>query len=417
MQINVPGFDSSPKLDAQGEPYTGRLTLKNVQWTKESDLLGTVTVTLDQVADAIESHLLWTDQAVQRGVQPTAPRDTPRELPLADGYPDATRYIFDAKNADSMTEKLLSNDKLFLSPLVWNLRPGSFEAYWDDASSQLFLYRGKIYLPDSHHRHQAILKAARAYRDHPSSYPEFRPSMQLKVELYLLDQAGEGDYFFDKNQRPKPTALSKAYDLTSSDDLSRLAKAVLESSSDLDRGTNRVTDRLGKKATHFVTLSTLREAMRTFAGGTEVTSVEMEGLASIAAEFFEMLSSIRPELQSSTLQADREGKLASTGVMFHAYAYLMRDYKDDIAKLGARRAKAKWAKALAGLSPQNTYRAGPWSGDFFDVDNPDWLTAGITRQNQRTGRLDVINTGGSRTSAANVLRHRVSSIALESESS
>lgn len=406
MKISVPGFLTSMKSDASGAPYTGRLTLRNVQWTKESDLFGTVTLTLEQIADATESHLLWTDQAVQRGLQPTAPRDTARELPVADGYPDSNRYVFDGKNADSMTEKLLMNEKLFLSPLVWNLRPGSFEAYWDDEAGVLYFYQGKIYLPDSHHRHQAILKAARAYRDHPASFPSFRPSMQLKVEVYLLDQTGEGDYFFDKNQRPKPTALSKAYDLTSSDDLSMLAKRVLRDSPDLDRGTNRVTDRLGKKAPHFVTLSTLREAMRTFAGGTEVTETEMEGLASIAAEFFAMLSDVRPELRSVTSQQQRDGSLASAGVMFHAYAHLMRDYREDIATLGARAAKARWQGAMKQLSP-DAIAANGWSGDFFDVANPAWLQAGITRRNARTGRLDVVNTGGTRRAAADVLRGRV----------
>ncbi|WP_130011162.1 DNA sulfur modification protein DndB [Serinicoccus sediminis] len=406
MKINVPGFLDTPKVDASGQPYVGRLLLRNVQWTDESDLFGTVTVTLEQVADAAEGRLLWTDQAVQRGLQPTAPKNTARELPLSDGYPDAGHYIFDARNADDMTEKLLANDQLFLSPLVWNLRPGTFEAYWNEETSELHLYNGKIYLPDSHHRHQAILKAMRAYRDHETGYPKFRPGKQLKVELYLLDQNGEGDYFFDKNQRPKPTALSKAYDLTSSDDLSMLAKRVLEENPDLDRGTNRVTDRLGKKAPHFVTLSTLREAMRTFAGGTEVTETEMEGLASIAAEFFTMLAQVRPELRASTPQSDRDGKLASAGVMFHAYAHLMRDYQSDIASLGPRAAKNKWSGALSRLAPESVVKVDQWTGDFFDVSNPEWQDSGITRLN-RNNRLTVLNTGGARTAAAGVLRRRV----------
>lgn len=407
MEINVPGFRRSPKVDAGGKPYTGRLLLRNVQWTDESEIFGTVTLTLEQIADAAESQLLWTDQAVQRGVQPTAPAGTARELPVSAGYPDPNRYIFDAKNADEMAEKLLTNEKLFLSPLVWNLRPGLFEAYWDSEKTELYLYQGRIYLPDSHHRHQAILKAARAYRDHPAGYAHFNPAKQLKVELYLLDQSGEGNYFFDKNQRPKPTALSKAYDLTSTDDLSMLAKRVLEVNPDLDRGTNRVTDRLGRKAAHFVTLSTLRESMRTFAGGTEVTETEMEGLASIAAEFLTMLARVRPELRSSTPQAQREGRLASAGVMMHAYAYLMRDYRADIAGMGPRAAKARWQEALSELAPDVPVTVGSWSGDFFDVSNPQWLTAGITRLNQRTNRLDVANTGGARRAAADVLRQQV----------
>jgi hypothetical protein len=407
MQINIAGFLNEPKRDSAGDPYTGRLRLRNVQWTDESDLFGTVTLTFDQVADAAESRLLWTDQAVQRGVQPTAAAGVPRELPISDGYPDSQQYIFDARNADALAEKILDNEKLFLSPLVWNLRPGTFEAYWDEGSSELWLYSGRIYLPDSHHRHQAILKAARAFREHPAGHPEFRPAKQLKIELYLLDQAGEGDYFFDKNQRPKPTALSKAYDLTTSDDLSMLAKKVLEINADLDRGTNRVTDRLGRKARHFVTLSTLREAMRTFSGGTEVTATEMEGLATIASEFFSMLARVRPELRSETLQDARVGSLASAGVMIHAYAYLMRDYRADIAALGSRAAKTKWTEAVDRLAVDARTSSATWDADFFDIGNPEWLDAGITRRNPRTDRLDVTNTGGARRAAADVLRARV----------
>jgi hypothetical protein len=408
MDMSVDGFLTQPKTDASGQFYAGRLLLRNVQWTSESDTFGTATLTLEQVADAAENRLLWTDQAVQRGLLPTAPVKTTRELPLADGYPDTTLYVFNRKNADDMVEKLLGNEQLFFSPLVWNLRPGSFEAYWNDETQELAIYSGRIYLPDSHHRHQAILKAARAYRENPGGHPQFSLAKQFKVEIYFLDRRGEGDYFFDKNQRPKPTALSKAYDLTSADDLSMLAKRVLELNPDLDRGTNRVTDRLGKKAPHFITLSTLREAMRTFAGGTEVTDTEMEGLAAVASEFFGMLAEVRPELRSDTTQSAREGKLGAAGVMIHAYAHLMREFRSDISTMGQRAAKKKWTDALGRLAADGHLEGDVWPGDFFDVENPVWLETGITRRNARTNKLDIANTGGARISAADVLRRRLS---------
>jgi hypothetical protein len=65
----------------------------------------------------------------------------------------------------------------------------------------------------------------------------------------------------------------------------------------LDAGVNRATDRLSKKAQHFLTLSTLRELMRTFAGSSEVEETELEGLAVTAAEFLDMLASVRRELR------------------------------------------------------------------------------------------------------------------------
>jgi hypothetical protein len=59
---------------------------------------------------------------------------------------------------------------------------------------------------------------------------------------------------------------------------------------------------LSKKAPQFITLSTLRELMRTFAGSTEVEETELEGLAVIAAEFLDLLADVRPELDVETPQ-------------------------------------------------------------------------------------------------------------------
>src|SRR3546814_4337195 len=112
MTPDIEGFLDAPKLDANGSVYRGRLDLASVQWTGEgADAFATITVTADQLADAAENRLIWTDQTVQRGVNPAAKEKVPRELALADGYPDKNHYIFDASNADEIVEKLLNGDR------------------------------------------------------------------------------------------------------------------------------------------------------------------------------------------------------------------------------------------------------------------------------------------------------------------
>jgi hypothetical protein len=144
VDLEVPGFLPEPKLTPTGSIYQGRVTLPGVQWTGVGrDIFATVTVTLEQLADAAESRLLWTDQSVQRGIKPTAPPGTARELAVSDGYPDDRYYIFDAANADDMMSKLLRGERLFLNPLVWNLRPSHFEAFWHQAENELIAYSGK----------------------------------------------------------------------------------------------------------------------------------------------------------------------------------------------------------------------------------------------------------------------------------
>jgi hypothetical protein len=339
------GFLSKPKKTAGGHIYSGRFTCRDVQWTGQGEeLLGTFTITAEELADAAESQLLWTDQDVQRGIRPdVAP--PPRELSVGAGYPDPKLYIFDSNNADDIAEKLLRGERVFLGPLIWNLRPSNFEAYWDKKTNAVHLYSGRIYLPDSHHRQQGILKAVRLYRESRSSYPRFTTTRQFKVELYFLSKADEGNYFFDKNQRPRPTAKSKAYDLTTLDDLSLLAKKVVEKSSALAGNVNRVTDRLTSNNPQVITLSTLREMMKTFAPADSFDEAEIEGLAIVAATFYDLVAEVRGEL-ARTDQKERkrirEQLVVDAAVMMHGYAYLMREFNDVIAKAGIRDATRDW---------------------------------------------------------------------------
>lgn len=409
--MEIKGFLSQPKHDVQGNIYRGRLTIPGVQWTGSgSEAFATFTITADQLADAAESNLIWTDQSVQRGINPTSTEKAEKELPLSSGYPDQKKYIFDDKNADDITEKLLRGSRLFLNPLIWNLRPGEFSAYWDKDNFSIYLYSGKIYLPDSHHRHQAILKAMRAIRENRHLSTKFNGDHQFKIELYFLDKDGEGNYFFDKNQRPKPTAKSKAFDLSTEDDLSVLSKKVIEKSSALQNGVNRVTDRLSKKSPYFMTLSTLREMMRTFAGTDEIDETELEGLTWVAADFFDILSSVRPEIGSKEIISRPQApqSLADAAVIMHGYASLMRDYGTDIGMLGNNAAKEKWKRLLHKLSPSENYIYHDWSGDFFDKRNPIWAENGIIKKTSDPNKLQILNTGGARSAAAKILRNRIS---------
>jgi hypothetical protein len=350
---------------------------------------------------------VWTDQDVQRGITPGLLPVPPRELALGDGYPDSASYIFDAANADDIAEKLLRGERLFLSPLVWNLRPGQFEAYWDEEAHSIYLYDGKIYLPDSHHRQQGILKAVRAYRETSSSYRKFSPTKQFKMELYFLSKEDEGNYFFDKNQRPRPTAKSKAYDLTTVDDLSLLAKKVIDKSEALRDNVNRVTDRLTAKNPQVVTLSTLREMMRSFAPTDSFDEVELEGLATVAATFYDLLAAVRPELgriDQKDRKSVRENSIVAQGVMMHGYSSLMRDFNDAIAEEGANNAVKEWEKLLGRLAGDKEYSFNSWRGDLFDKRNPLWQRVGVVKPGKDGRRLTVLNTGSARAECGRVLR-------------
>lgn len=410
MPVTIDGLLTEPRRRASGGAYPGRFTCHHVQWTETgAQQSATFVLTAREIADAAESRLVWTDQDVQRGIKPGLPYPAERELPLCDGYPDLNTYVFDPEKADDIALKLLEGEQLFLNPLIWNLRPGSFSAYWNETVGDLYLYSGRIYLPDSHHRHQAILKAVRAFDDDPTEYPRFSPEMEFRVELYFLSKLDEGNYFFDKNQRPKPTAKSKAYDLTTQDDLSLLAKRVIDKSQALHHNVNRVTDKLTATNYQVVTLSTLRQMMQLFAPGDALDETEIEGFAQVAATFYDMLAEARPELAVLELPDRREVRresLVDSAVMMFGYASLMRDFNAVIADEGLARAKESWRLRLARLSGDYEFKS--WHGDFFARTNPLWLATGILKPGKNPGKLTLSNTGATRAQAGRVLSQLLS---------
>lgn len=404
---NIAGFREKPEQTASGAIYTGRLSCDDVQITGDgNDVIATFTVTARQLVDAAKTEMLWTDQDVQRGIRPEVTSRVDKELSLSKGYPPSDVYVFNKDSADEMTDKLLRGQRLFINPLVWNLRPDTFDAYFDAAARKIYIYDGKIYLPDSHHRHQAILKAAAVYRSAPNEYPHFDLNKQFKVELYFLKKTDEGNYFFDKNQRPTPTAKSKAYDLTSLDDLSVLAKRVIDLTPSLAGNVNRVTDRLTAQNPNVVTLSTLRETLKHASDSEGLDESEIEGFATVASNFLQLLTEVRPELDKLPLaerKRVRVSSLVDAPIMFQGYSALISDFNTDVARLGLSRTIDKWHGILQRLAPTATYSEGTWRGDFFEKSNPMWTRLGIVKPGV-SGKPTVSNNRAARIQAMRALR-------------
>lgn len=403
----VAGFRAEPERTAAGSIYGGLLSFDEVQITGTgSEAIATFTITVRQLLDAANSGFLWTDQDVQRGVRPEITGKVPRELNLRDGYPDQATYIFSTASADEMTEKLLKGHRLFINPLVWNLRPGTFEAYSDTPARRIYLYDGRIYLPDSHHRHQAILKAARIYKEAPGEYPNFDLSKQFKVELYFLKREDEGNYFFQKNQLPTPTAKSKAYDLTTQDDLSVLAKRVIDLTESLHGNVNRVTDRLSAKTPDLVTLSTLREMLRSAVQYEHLDETELEGTAKLASSFLTLLVKVRPELGVLPLHERklvRQNSLVDSPIVLQGYGSLIADFVADVSKRGLGGAQEQWMEKLRRLAADVPYAEGVWTGDIFSKQNPAWYRLGVLKPGL-TGLPTVSNNRAAKLQVSRALR-------------
>lgn len=412
-------FDQVPELLREplrrrgGGVYTGRFQVRAPKWLDNpDDLHATAALSVRDIVTAAENRLIWTDQVVQRGIKPGREKEASVELCLDDGYPDSSLYQFYPDKSDSIADRLLAGETgLRLSPLVWNLRSGGFEAavHTTEDDEQIYLYRGRIYLPDGHHRHQGILKAHRLWAEAPEDYPGFDPERQFTVDIYFMSRREEAEYFFQKNTLPQQVERSKSFDLTEQDPLSVLAKQVIENAPSLRGNVNRVTDRLAASNPQVVTLSTLHELMRHIVGDDALTEEEIADVAPQLASFWEALAKVRKELGHLDVAERRESRrhsVAGQAVVMYGYAELMRRFLKDVASEGADTANSAWQDRLTDLSPNKAYEHGDWRGDFFDRDNPLWRELGVL-QSTKSGGLTVSNTRQTRDQVAGALVKRL----------
>lgn len=410
---SIDGLLEEPVKRRGGGHYQGRFALRDLLLVDNpDDVHATTSLSTRELADAVASNLVYTDQRVQRGIKPGKELVAEVELSLADGYPDTDTYIFYPDKADEIASKLLDGERLHLSPLIWNLRPGEFEAFIDPDARKLFVYRGRIYLPDGHHRHQGIVKAQRIWEEAPDEYPSFDPDRQFTVDVHFMSREEEAQFFFEKNVLGKDVDKSKSYDLTARDPLSNLAKAVIQKSPSLSGNVNRVTDRLSGRNPQVVTLSTLHSMMEQIVGSdTALSDARVEDLSTWLAAFYELLVEVRPELGKLELderQAARATSMAGQAVVMHGFATLMGRFVEQVEREGLETAVAEWRPRLEDLSPDKRYATedDSFEGDLFDRENPVWREIGVL-QKTRTGKDTVSNVRQTRANAGHLLVERV----------
>src|SRR5262249_10210717 len=149
------------------------------------------------------------------------------------------------------------------------------------------------------------------------------------------------------------------------------------------------------------------EMMRSFSPADALDEPEIEGLATVAATFYDLLAGVRPELghlAAIERRAVRETLIVDSAVMMHGYASLMRDFNDAIAEGGVHKATNAWKQKIHRLSNQVQYEFGKWRGDFFAKRNPLWQRVGVVKPGRDGKRLTVLNTGAARTECGRVLK-------------
>ena len=342
-------------------------------------------VTVGRIAELLESDKIWVDYDYQRGVKVSHGKDgTEKRTPMVD-----------QDRVDEIASKILDN-RLFGGSLTWNLRQSEVIHKYDHSRSTLYVLTGRPTIPDSNHRHQAMLKVAQLVRSRGYSFDLNSYEFPLLIEV--LDLRGESELFYEYNQLGKPANPTRSRYINQADLHNAVASQMVEASV-LKGHIELVTNNISRNSTKVPTFNTLAKGIEL--GFPELDDSNIDSVRDYLVNFFNRLVTIRPEagyLDLGARKRIREESIADTALIYSTYARLAGDlyFHTD------------WADRLANLAEPYQYienGATTWQGDLMSRKNPTWQETVLVLT--RSGKMSVANRTESRKYAYEVLRHVV----------
>lgn len=323
--------------------------------------------------------LLGIDPEAQRGI------DTVKRKP-----------ILKQEKIDRWTEDLLQ-DRAVFGQLTWNFRPDDTNVHYDPETRSLVIEEGSATIPDSGHRHQAIVKAV----DSIANGSSFDVNRRFSLRIWRVPADTEKEIFYWMNQEGDKADATRSKWLAQRSNGQRIAREVVRSCAYMtERNIETVTNTLSVKNHRLA-------AFNTIAGGFEdafadVTDDDVESTVTWFIGFWEQLVTVLPELQRVPLperQRIRKESLVGSAVTIHGYIRLARFFRDGDHDL-----------ALLGRLAEPSLGADGTLYPFFSWGNPIWQEVGILAPSVNTSgeqRLNIRNSHQSRRAMAAVLAAHV----------
>lgn len=321
-----------------------KTTLENVVPTQDGrfDCYDAV-VTGHDIATLYKTGFLKLDPEHQRG------EDTLTRKPILDKE-KIERW------ADQLTQ-----GQAYLGQLSWNFREGETTLDYDPGSRTLTVGAGAATIPDSFHRHMAILKAVES----AARGSGFDPTKRMfSVRIYHVPIEEENRIFYAMNQEGKKADPTRSKWLHRVG-VTKLAAALVERSEHLKDNVDTVRDRLSKKNPRLFAFNTLSHAFEEH--WPTAKDATMAADVDYLVRFWDKLVEVRPELGKldiSDRKIVREKSLVDSAVAIMAYIALAHRMREQGIGLAA----------LEKLRPQE--RNGV-EVDFFARTNPIWQQVGV----------------------------------------
>lgn len=315
-------------------------------------------VTATDIAELYRTGFLRVDPDRQRGIDPVS-----------------GKQVIDAKKIEVWTDELIAGTAIF-GELSWNLRLPESEIHYDADQRQLRIVRGGATIPDSWHRHKAILQACES----ASRGSGFDLLRHFSVRIYHVSAEDEARIFYALNQEGRPADPTRSKWLYPKETSAQIARELVRRSPHLGaENVDTVRDRLSRRNPRLAAFNTLANAIASAWG--DVQPAEEAGVLAYLLAFWDALVAVLPDLGRLDLasrRSVRESSLEDSGVAIHAYIRLAR-------RMQAARTPFT---ALARLAEPVEGTDGPLQ--FLSRANPEWARRGVLiPSSRRDGSVEL----------------------------
>jgi DndB-like DNA-sulfur modification-associated protein len=287
--------------------------------------------------------------------------------------------IMDDEKVDRWAEQLLKGEA-YLGQLSWNFRKDETILEYDETTKSLKIGAGAATIPDSGHRHKAILKAAESVQKGSS----FSLERRVSVRIYNVPASEENRIFYAMNQEGKkadPTRSKWLHRIGAT----KIAGALTEQCPSLRDNVDTIRDRLSKKNPRLCAFNTLSGAFEAYWSDCDAENEQaLQADVDYVVQYWNKLAEVRPELSKLDIarrKKVRETLLVDSALAISAYVAIARKIRERGLSLTVLEKLAEPSRIAL---PDGE---GTREFDLFSRENPMWERLGIlVPSTKRTGQ-------------------------------
>jgi hypothetical protein len=291
------------------------------------------------------------------------------------------KRILDDEKVEKWAEQLVKGEA-YLGQLSWNFRKDETMLEYDPEKRSLKIGAGTATIPDSGHRHMALLKAAES----ASRGSSFSLDRKVSVRIYNVPASEENRIFYAMNQEGKkadPTRSKWLHRLGAT----KIAGALAEQCPSLRDNVDTIRDRLSKRNPRLCAFNTLSGAFEAYWGDCNPEEEDaFKTTVDFVVQFWNKLATVRIELAKLDItrrKRVRETLLVDSALAISAYVAIARKMQDrqiDLSRL--ERLGEPVTVAIKSADSDEKREV-----DLFSRENPIWEQIGVlVPSTQRSGQ-------------------------------